>query len=167
MDPAPESYRPYSRDGKYLSVDFPLVRDLVAARPEIVGNCVLFLCWPAVNDSVYDYEAVTMLKPLAAVVVYSAKSVRNASMRRSERLAAPPCTAGSTPWGPPAARIITAGQGIMTAFASGKWKCGNGPSERTKTTAADTATWWRHVAICKFTVRPGSHYKCSPPYRLR
>jgi hypothetical protein len=70
VDPAPMSFanHPDDYDGEgavepLRMPDYPLVKDLVLAKPEIVGNCLLFLNWCEPNDSDYDYEAVEQLKP--------------------------------------------------------------------------------------------------------
>jgi hypothetical protein len=41
----------------------------VEARPEIVGNCCVFLNWCDPNDSDYDAEAVDLLRPCGIVAV--------------------------------------------------------------------------------------------------
>jgi hypothetical protein len=49
---------------------FPLVSDLVQKRPELVGDCTLLLNWCEPNKSMYDYEAIVALKPLAFLAIF-------------------------------------------------------------------------------------------------
>ena len=68
VDPDPKSYY---RIPEIVKVpDYPLVKDLVSASPEIVGNCLLLLNWCNPNDSEYDFEAIQLLKPIAFISIY-------------------------------------------------------------------------------------------------
>ena len=58
-------------------VDFRVVDDLIRARPEIVGNCIVLILWPdpmGENDG-YDIDAIRELRPLAALVLYDPTEV--------------------------------------------------------------------------------------------
>lgn len=72
VDPTPESFRPYLKSGKCLKPDYPFVKDLVAAKPEVVDNCVLILIWPSPNHlgGDYDFHAIQDLKPKGIVVMF-------------------------------------------------------------------------------------------------
>lgn len=55
-------------DGKFvLRPDFPLLKDLIQAHPEVVGNCGLLIMYPSPWDS-YDAEAIRTLKPKIIVM---------------------------------------------------------------------------------------------------
>lgn len=69
VDPQPEKYRIYCPD-ESIPPDYALVQDLVKAKPELVGNCVMFLCWPSPGKSKYDIEAIKILQPRGVVLVY-------------------------------------------------------------------------------------------------
>ena len=70
VDPSPESFKSYPRDGKCREPDFPLVKDLIQAEPGIVGTCLLLLPWSYPNHSTYDIEAVHLLAPKGIVIAY-------------------------------------------------------------------------------------------------
>jgi hypothetical protein len=53
----------------FTAPKYSLVKQLVEARPEIVGNCCVFLNWCDPNESDYDIEAVELLKPLGIMAV--------------------------------------------------------------------------------------------------
>lgn len=63
VDPDPYSFQSRRTDGAELPPDFATVPDLVKARPEVVGNCVLLLIWPSPNESHYDFDAIYELNP--------------------------------------------------------------------------------------------------------
>lgn len=71
IDPDPLSFH-YSRTEPivYIQPEYPLVRNLIKAQPELVRHCTLFLnwCYPAGD---YDYEAIVKLKPLAFMTIYN------------------------------------------------------------------------------------------------
>lgn len=67
VDPAPNSFD----DRKvFKAPEYGTVADLIAARSEVVGNCILLLIWASPNDSKYDIEAVRDLKPRVVVALY-------------------------------------------------------------------------------------------------
>jgi hypothetical protein len=45
------------------------VDELLAVRPELVGECVLLLVWCLPNDSTYDWDAVQSLRPKAILTL--------------------------------------------------------------------------------------------------
>lgn len=47
---------------------YELTNDLIVDKPEIIGNCHLFLNWPLPNDIMYDYEAILLLKPKKIII---------------------------------------------------------------------------------------------------
>ena len=53
----------------FIVPEYPLVKQLVKARPEIVGNCCVFLNWCDPNESDYDAEAVDLLRPIGIMTV--------------------------------------------------------------------------------------------------
>lgn len=57
--------------GEDMAPAFASVADLLKARPEDKGACVLFLGWPFPNESCYDIEAVQLLEPTSVVSVMS------------------------------------------------------------------------------------------------
>jgi hypothetical protein len=70
VDPEPQSYHVNSSDVKpFMTPDYSYVDDLCVTRPNIIGNCVLFLNWCDPNDSSYDMEAVEQLKPIAILAI--------------------------------------------------------------------------------------------------
>ena len=75
VDPNPEEFSPYPSSGRYIKVNYSTVNSLVSQVPNVIENCVLLLIWPyddgnTSDNSVYDYEAVTVLKPKSIIVVY-------------------------------------------------------------------------------------------------
>lgn len=66
VDPEPNRYLSCADP---MLPDYPSVPALVAARPEIQGNCILLLNWASPNESTYDIEAVRDLRPLDVVAV--------------------------------------------------------------------------------------------------
>jgi hypothetical protein len=70
VDPYPQSYHSESLDVKPFTVpDYAYVNDLCITRPNIIGNCVIFLNWCNPNGSDYDMEAIELLKPLAILAI--------------------------------------------------------------------------------------------------
>lgn len=67
VDPAPDSFQQKPKDDRRaMAPHFAATRDLVAARPEVVGRCILLLLWPH-WELTYDVEAVEVLQPLGIV----------------------------------------------------------------------------------------------------
>lgn len=62
VDPTPSSW---CSGEVMIKPQYASVEDLVAAEPELVGKCVLFLNWCFPNKSRYDYDAVILLQPVA------------------------------------------------------------------------------------------------------
>lgn len=62
VDPTPSSW---CAGEVMIKPQYASVEDLVAAEPELVGKCVLFLNWCLPNESRYDYDAVMLLQPIA------------------------------------------------------------------------------------------------------
>lgn len=61
VDPDPESFKKYPSH-RYLKPNFSNVKNLLKAQPDLVGNSVLFLCWPSPKNSHFDAEAISLLK---------------------------------------------------------------------------------------------------------
>lgn len=53
-----------------LKPHFPLVTDLVGAKPHLVSNTTMLLNWCNPGIDYYDYEAIALMKPVAIFVVY-------------------------------------------------------------------------------------------------
>jgi len=70
IDPNPLSYLKNNDDKIYKNPDYKTCEELISAKPEIIGNNVLFLNWCDPNDSTYDYDAIILLKPKAILVVH-------------------------------------------------------------------------------------------------
>ena len=96
VDPEPESFDKFPGNlEECIQPSFALCKDLVAARPDLVGACILLLMWPnttlvpllcksrgsaasevraagdAPPDAVgYDFEAIQMLNPVGLVCLY-------------------------------------------------------------------------------------------------
>lgn len=72
VDPEPESY-PCS-DRIFVEPNYNYVTDLIADRPDIVGNCNMFICnaepTTCPTDVPYDYDAVQLLKPRKIIAIY-------------------------------------------------------------------------------------------------
>ncbi len=66
VDPKPSSFH----GSVVIEPHFSYVDDLINNKPEIVGNCLLFLNWCDPNESEYDYEAIIKLKPIAIFSIY-------------------------------------------------------------------------------------------------
>jgi hypothetical protein len=63
VDPSPHSYQMESST-KGIDPHYPYVKNLIDIRPEIVGECNLFLNWPYPDTrGRYDIEAISLLKP--------------------------------------------------------------------------------------------------------
>ena len=72
VDPDPTSFPHECKENgmePFMKPHFPYVKDLVASRPDIVGNCCLFLNWCDPNYSDYDSEAVELLKPKGIISI--------------------------------------------------------------------------------------------------
>ncbi len=54
----------------FMDVDYYSCDELIKNNPSIVNNCLLFLNWCLPNDSLYDYEAIIKLKPIAILSIY-------------------------------------------------------------------------------------------------
>lgn len=66
-DPNPSSWTP---GHVYKKPEFPTAQHLLEARPELENNCILFINWAFPNDSSYDYDAITTLKPRRILSIY-------------------------------------------------------------------------------------------------
>lgn len=66
IDPDPTSFL-----GKYIFIQpkYKYVKDMIKSEPSMVGNCILLLNWCEPNDSLYDYEAVMLCKPVAILTI--------------------------------------------------------------------------------------------------
>ncbi len=53
-----------------MQPDYKDVTELIKDKPDIIGNCILFLNWCNPNDSTYDYDAIIALKPLGILAIY-------------------------------------------------------------------------------------------------
>lgn len=62
VDPEPKSW---CAGEVMIKPEYTSVENLVAAEPNLVGKCVLFLNWCFPNESRYDYDAMTILQPVA------------------------------------------------------------------------------------------------------
>ncbi len=54
----------------FMKVDYNSVDQLIINDISIIGKCILFLNWCLPNDSIYDFEAIIKLKPLAVFSIY-------------------------------------------------------------------------------------------------
>jgi hypothetical protein len=74
VDPNPAAYNQNATPPLEVPVaiqpHFPLVSDLIKKRPELVSDCTLLLNWCEPLNSVYDYEAIAALKPLAFLAIF-------------------------------------------------------------------------------------------------
>jgi hypothetical protein len=70
VDPDPESFEPYPDTGFFQIPDYDDVKLLIKFKPELINNCILFLNWPAPNNSFYDIEAIELLKPKGILLIY-------------------------------------------------------------------------------------------------
>lgn len=67
VDPDPQSF---DKAKIAIKPHYSNVKELVAASPDLAGNCILLLLWPNAMASTYDYEAVALLQPLGIVVLW-------------------------------------------------------------------------------------------------
>lgn len=78
IDPNPAAFNRMQTPPIPIAIQphFPLVSDLILEktrsqkRPELVGDCTVLLNWCEPNCSVYDYEAIVALKPLAFLTIF-------------------------------------------------------------------------------------------------
>lgn len=71
INPAPQSFRKYPENGKYLEPNYNTVHDLIKDRPKILGKCVLFIPWATHNsEGEYDIEGINILNPIAIISLY-------------------------------------------------------------------------------------------------
>lgn len=84
VDPAPSSFQPVRSNGREIAPHYATVTDLVAARPEVVGHCIVLLLWALPNDMSYDADAIDALQPRGIVSLTEAIDPPHA------------CAAGST-----------------------------------------------------------------------
>lgn len=70
VDPSPEAPEGMVGDGVvHMKPQFATVDALLEARPDLKGQCVLFIGW-ALPDCVYDIEAIQKLEPTSVISVY-------------------------------------------------------------------------------------------------
>jgi hypothetical protein len=69
VDPDPTAFNHAAFDIA-IPPHFPLVSDLIANRPELVGDCTLLLNWCPPNTSEFDYDAILALKPLGFLAIF-------------------------------------------------------------------------------------------------
>ena len=67
VDPYPLDYRP--GDPVVIRPDYPTIQYLIADRPQIVNECVLFIPWSDPCDAIYDLEAINLLNPKSVVII--------------------------------------------------------------------------------------------------
>jgi hypothetical protein len=65
VDPDPTSFACADPILPQRPPDYPLVRDLLSQRSDLVGNCCVVLNWCEPNNSTYDYDAIVDLRPRA------------------------------------------------------------------------------------------------------
>lgn len=53
-----------------LKPHYPLVTDLVCAKPRLISNSTMLLNWCNPGVDYYDYDAIMLMKPVAIFVVY-------------------------------------------------------------------------------------------------
>lgn len=73
VDPNLNQEKIWSRKGdqqRVLTPDFADVNDLIAAHPEIVGECGVSIIYPFPSAGPYDVEAIQLLKPRVIVLLY-------------------------------------------------------------------------------------------------
>ena len=70
IDPNPESYVKYPKDGKFIPPHYNYVKDLIASKPGLVNNCILFICWPEYDSGAYDFDAIESLRPRKVISLY-------------------------------------------------------------------------------------------------
>ncbi len=70
VDPDPNNYHSDKSILPFIKPQYNYCDDLIRDKPEIVGNCILFLNWCEPNKSRYDYDAIIALKPLGILTIY-------------------------------------------------------------------------------------------------
>jgi hypothetical protein len=70
IDPDPNNYHSNKTIQPFIKPQYNYCDDLIRDKPEIVGNCILFLNWCEPNNSRYDYDAIIALKPLGILTIY-------------------------------------------------------------------------------------------------
>lgn len=53
-----------------LKPDYPLVTDLVCAKPQLVSNSTMLLNWCNPGIDYYDYEAIKIMEPVGLFIIY-------------------------------------------------------------------------------------------------
>lgn len=74
VDPKPQSFIKFPKNGQYIAPKFPDVNELIKTEPSLVNNCVLLLIWPE-PDKLYDMEAINLLCPIGVISVYETENV--------------------------------------------------------------------------------------------
>lgn len=69
VDPEPLSYASQGLSQPYRAPDYASVEQLLGARPQLRGRCLLLLNWPLPNASSYDREAIELLQPVAVLAL--------------------------------------------------------------------------------------------------
>ena len=71
VDPHPDSFRQFAKSTRELAPHAATTAELVAARPGVVGHCVVVLLWPSPHaETAYDLTAIDELKPLGIIILY-------------------------------------------------------------------------------------------------
>jgi len=95
VDPDPKSYTPHSEI--FIQPAFPVVKELIKARPKVVNDCALWLIWPPPgcmecitgtcklerHHHVYDIEAIKLLKPKVIVLMIAADGTAGSAQLHS------------------------------------------------------------------------------------
>ncbi len=66
IDPEPSSFHGVV----IMEPNYEYIDNLIRDKPQIIGNCILFLNWCEPNYSEYDYEAIIKLQPIAICSIY-------------------------------------------------------------------------------------------------
>lgn len=70
VDPDPFSFSVNLERKEEHLPDFDSCETLIKKKPELVGKCHLLLIWPPPNESMFDINAISLLKPQKIIVVF-------------------------------------------------------------------------------------------------
>ena len=69
VDPTHANVDPWSEAKKKMKPDYENVKELVQAKPSIIGNCHLFIEYPMTDYVTYDFLAIYDLQPKSLVIL--------------------------------------------------------------------------------------------------
>lgn len=69
VDPNPMSFNNYVCV-PFIEPHYRMTNNLINERPNLIGNCCLFLNWCEPNESTYDFEAIRVLKPKGILAIF-------------------------------------------------------------------------------------------------